>query len=136
MHPDHSPSLFQLTLGLRPLCVRQDGVCSRGLVPSPGQSVPHINDSAGMARDREEGNTLSRIFHFQLDSDGKILVSLGAKSKTGQHQNIRNKLLWIAEDERRVLNVALSLPKSELGKSDDDRGLIDAMMLFIDATDL
>jgi len=81
------------------------------------------NDYGSLLRDAEERSLNSVGFPEFWDRAGKAaLTSDDAKSE----------LLWIAEYERRGLDIAMTLLEEELGPGD----LMSAMRMFVDVTDL
>ncbi|KAI0889799.1 Ent-kaurene synthase [Annulohypoxylon maeteangense] len=81
------------------------------------------NDYGSTARDQDEGNLNSVNFPEFHNSirDGR-----------GDGQDIKDQLMWIAEYEREGLRNATVKLEAEL----HDKGLMDALKVFIDVTDL
>ncbi|KAI0150011.1 Ent-kaurene synthase [Hypoxylon sp. NC0597] len=87
------------------------------------------NDYGSISRDIDEGNLNSINFpEFHLDL--RDMESIGNKEAT--MENVKDKLMSIAEYERRGLNIAIAELEAQLGKGK----LFDAVKLFVNVTDL
>ncbi|KAI2472650.1 hypothetical protein F4781DRAFT_382493 [Annulohypoxylon bovei var. microspora] len=84
------------------------------------------NDLGSVGRDAEEASLNSVNFPEFFLHEGKTM------SASTKHDNANAELLWIAEYERRGLDMAMKLLEEELGGSE----LVEALRLFINVTDL
>ncbi|RYP00490.1 hypothetical protein DL765_010905 [Monosporascus sp. GIB2] len=89
------------------------------------------NDYGSVARDKDEGNLNSIDFpEFQQDPVGPTSDKAGKEFE----QVLKAELLWLAEYERRGLDMAVLQLEEELGRTHEQ--LVDSLKLFIRVTDL
>ncbi|KAK6067517.1 hypothetical protein SCUP515_10119 [Seiridium cupressi] len=108
--------------------------CPRHAPPiSPRTPVANLcrmyNDYGSLERDEEEHALNSVNFPEFFYHDGKQASPITSSTSSG---DAKSELLWIAEYERRGLDVAMNLLEKELGPGE----LMSALRMFVDVTDL